>query len=120
MPKTRSTQDEIEEFLTVEEYKPMVEKLEEQVRNREVKIAALESELKAQQDKEKEHRQADLNNTYAWMSEAMRLRRLSEMLGEDLMEYKKRAEKAERGLRNMQKWIEISGEKGAPRGPEYL
>lgn len=114
MKKTRNTPEGVEEFLTVEEYKGMVSKLEEKLKAKEIRIAALESELKSQQDKEQEHRQEDLNNLYAWMGEAMRVRRLLEIIGEDLDEYRKRTEKAERGLRNLRKWLEISGEENGP------
>lgn len=116
MKKTQSTAKGVDEFLTLEEYKEIVSKLEEKIKTKEIKIATLESELKLQQEEELKHRQEDLNNLYAWMGETIRMRRLSETIGEDLEEYKKRTEKAERGLRNLKKWLEISGEEGGADG----
>ena len=95
----------------------MVEKLEMKLKTKQQKIETLEAELKAQQDREAEHRQEDFNLLASWMSEAMRLRRLSESLNEDLMKYKARAEKAERKVRNLKLWARLSGE-GAGDGPD--
>ena len=47
--------------------------------------------------------------SYALMSEVIRLRRVGEIFGEERDECIKRAERAERGLRNLRKWLQISG-----------
>lgn len=91
-----------------------IDDLKEKIKIKNERIAALESALKNQQDEELKHRQNDRNELYAWMGETVRMRRLMETIGEDRDEYKKRAEKAERGIRNLKKWLDISGEKVEP------
>ena len=86
-----------------------INQLKEQIRIKNERIAVLEAELKRQQDKEKENIQKEINKFYPWMCEAIRARRASEMIGDDLDRYRKKADKAERGLRNVKKWLEING-----------
>jgi len=86
-----------------------INQLKEQIRIKNERIAVLEAELKRQQDKEKENIQREINKFYPWMCEAIRARRSAEMIGDDLDRYKKRSDKAERGLRNVKKWLEING-----------
>ena len=69
--------------------------------------------------KELDERQVDFNNTYLLLSENVRLRRMMEIMDEEriLLEKKvaaadERAEKAARGLKNLQKWLEIDGYTG--------
>jgi hypothetical protein len=50
--------------------------------------------------------------SFSLMSEVVRLRRVGEILGEDRDEWASRAEKAERGLRNLRRWMQISGMSG--------
>lgn len=50
--------------------------------------------------------------SFSLMSEVVRLRRVGEILGEDRDEWALRAEKAERGLRNLRRWMQISGMSG--------
>ena len=49
-------------------------------------------------------------NAYLLMGEVVRLRRVCEIYGEERDENQVRAEKAERGIRNLRKWLEIKGE----------
>ena len=86
-----------------------IDDLKEIIKTKNERIASLESELKLQQDKEQQNIQDKINRYYPWMCEAIRLRRVSEAVGEELEIDKQRAEKAERGLRNLRKWLEIQG-----------
>lgn len=74
---------------------------EEALRER---INELEIELK--------EREKDRINSYSLMSEVVRLRRLAEIISDERDEYKKRAEKAERGYRNLCRWAKINAEAG--------
>ena len=116
MPKHMKPADEIEEFLTVEEYKEQVEKLETKVKTLRQKIETLEHELKIQQDREEANRRKDRAEFYPLMAEMMRARGLASMFYEDLLDYKRRAEHAERSVRNLKKWIEINYEGGSTSG----
>ena len=68
------------------------------------RIKELEAELK--------EREQDKINSYSLMSEVVRLRRLAEIISEERDEYKLRAEKAERGYRNLCRWVKIKAEGG--------
>lgn len=96
--------------LTFEDYRQRVRFLENKLKSKNIEIDTLESALKNQQDEELRHRQEDKNTMYALLGEAVRLRRMMDTMGDDLEVYKKRAEKAERGVRNLKKWLEITGE----------
>ena len=93
-----------------------IEDLKAQIRKKNERIALLESELKVQQDKERQNVQAAIDKYQPWMCEAVRVRRVCEALGEELEYYQRRAEKAERGLRNLRKWLEIQGWGVGPDG----
>ena len=47
-------------------------------------------------------------DAYALMSENFRLRRMIEIIGDERDDFHIRCEKAERGLYNLKKWIEIN------------
>lgn len=99
-----------------EEYFPnRIEDLKAVIKTKNERIASLESELKRQQDNEQQNIQNAIDKFYPWMCEAIRLRRLCEAVGEELEEYKRRTEKAERGLRNLRKWLEIQGWGSGPK-----
>ena len=99
----------IRDKFTEEDRNNRINDLKEQIKKQNERSALLETELKKQQDKEQENIQKEINKYYPWMCEAIRVRRASETMGDDLDHYKKRAERAERGLRNLKKWMEISG-----------
>ena len=63
-------------------------------------------------EKELKEREQDKINSYTLMSEVVRLRRLSEIISEERDEFKLRAEKAERGYRNLCRWAKINAEEG--------
>lgn len=86
-----------------------IDDLKDIIKSKNERIAVLESELKKQQEQEQKNIQEAIERYYPWMCEAIRLRRVSEAIGEELENYKRRAEKAERGLRNLRKWLEIQG-----------
>ena len=67
--------------------------------------------VKLLQKKEQELENEKMKS-FALMSEVVRLRRVGEILGEDRDECAARAEKAERGMRNLRKWMRISGMSG--------
>lgn len=54
----------------------------------------------------------------ALMSENFRLRRLIEIIGDERDDYHIRCEKAERGLYNLKKWIEINSDVYGVNKPE--
>ena len=93
-----------------------IDDLKDIIKSKNERIATLESELKRQQEKEEQSVQAAVRNYYPWMCEAIRLRRMCAAVGEELEEYKRRTEKAERGLRNLRKWLEIQGWGTGPSG----
>lgn len=105
----------IEEY-PIEDLRNRLEVLREQVRIKNERITTLESELKNQQDKETQKVQAVIDKFQPWMCECIRLRRVAEAINEDLERYKRRTEKAERGLRNLRKWLEIQGWGVGPNG----
>lgn len=67
--------------------------------------------VKALKKKDKELEEEKMKS-FALMSEVVRLRRVGEILGEERDECAARAEKAERGMRNLRKWMRISGMSG--------
>ena len=101
---------------TEEDLNYRIDALKDQLRIKNERIAVLESELKNHQDIEQEKIQEEINKYQPWMCEAIRMRRVAEAIGEDLERYKRRAEKAERGLRNLRKWLEIQGWGVGPDG----
>ena len=86
--KTKKTQD------IPEEVDPVVEKLREALQLK-------EEELEEERIK-----------SYLLMSEVVRLRRVCEIYGEERDYNQMRAEKAERGMRNLRRWLKISGVAG--------
>lgn len=81
-----------------------LEQENEQLRRR---VAELEEQLK-EMDRYR-------NSAYALMSELFSLRRWIEMQEDQLIEYEQRTLKAERGLRNLFKWMNVNIEiEGAP------
>lgn len=68
-------------------------------------VAKLLDEL---QKKDAELEEARMN-AYLLMGEVVRLRRVCEIYGEERDENQMRAEKAERGMRNLRRWFKISG-----------
>lgn len=74
-----------------------------------------EEELQArieELEKELKEREKDKTNAFSLMSEVVRLRRLAEILSDERDNYKQRAEKAERGYRNLCRWVKIKAEAG--------
>ena len=81
--------------------------LEQENEQLRLRVAELEEQLK-EMDK---YRLA----AYGLMSELFRLRRWMEIQDDELRDYKERTAKAERGIRNLFKWMDVNIEiEGAP------
>lgn len=78
------------------------------------KLQKENSELRRDLAKKDKYR----TDAIALMSENFRLRRWIEIIGDERDDFHKRCEKAERGLYNLKKWIEINKDEYGGKEPE--